>query len=150
MLTFGEFASFLDAAAARAHPAMALETHHLMAEVEAHAKDLIGRENPEWPPLAESTIAEKTQLGYTGQVSATDPLLRTGDLRASISSSAEMTGIGAEGVVGSDSEIAKFQEIGTSRIPPRPFLGLAMMKAEPHAVEEFGHLAVELLTPGVR
>jgi hypothetical protein len=40
--------------------------------------------------------------------------------------------------------------MGTSRIPPRPFLGNALGKSQPRAEREFGHFAQELLTPGVR
>jgi hypothetical protein len=60
------------------------------------------------------------------------PLLETGDLRSSIHHKAELTAAGAEGVVYSDSEIAVYQELGTSRgIPPRSFLMASLLRAEP-------------------
>ena len=88
---------------------------------------------PEWAALKETTIYEKTRLGYVGQVSATDPLLRTGMMRESIEGAAE----GLTGVVGTDDPKAKWQEFGATRvgrnrtgtIPPRPFIGMAMMEA---------------------
>ena len=79
-------------------------------------QDHIGPFNA-WDPLADSTVADRVNKGFTPN----DPLVRTGDLRDSIT----ITQKGREAVVGSDSEIALFQEQGTERIPPRPFLGPA-------------------------
>jgi phage gpG-like protein len=95
------------------------------------AQDMIGEEIPGWADLAPSTVAEKTRLGYVGRVSATDPLLRTGGLRASISYEVE----GNKLVLGSDDPVALFQEFGTSRIPPRPFIGDTMHVFHPEAAE---------------
>jgi len=150
MLTLGELTLFMKASAARARTEVTLETHKVLAEVAKDAEALIGQELPQWPPLAESTIAEKQRLGYTGQVSATDPLLRTGELRGSIESDAERTATGVEGVVGSNSKVALYQEMGTAKIPPRPFLATAMMRSEDRFKEELGLFAHELLSPGVR
>ena len=79
-------------------------------------QDYIGPFNA-WEPLADSTVADRVNKGFTPN----DPLVRTGDLRDSIT----VTQKGREAVVGSDSEIAVHQEQGTERIPPRPFLGPA-------------------------
>jgi hypothetical protein len=49
-------------------------------------------------------------------------------------------------VVGSPEKKALWQEMGTSRIPPRPVVALAMASALPHAHEVFGEIAVSLLT----
>lgn len=91
------------------------------AHVETVAKDLIGQQLTTWPALAAATVAEKQRLGLTGRVSATDPLLRTGELRDSISHVVD----GRRAVVGSDDPVAIYQETGTSRMPPRPFLSTA-------------------------
>jgi hypothetical protein len=48
-------------------------------------------------------------------------------------------------VVGSAEKIALYQEMGTSRIPPRPFLSLGLQNALPFARDVFGDLAVLLL-----
>jgi hypothetical protein len=48
------------------------------------AQDMIGEDMPRWDDLAPATFEEKQRLGYVGRVSAEDPLLRTGELRASI------------------------------------------------------------------
>jgi phage gpG-like protein len=93
--------------------------------VEATAKDEIGFYQqavgpfPAWAPLADSTEAEKARLGYEPDA----PLLRKGDLRDSISHQ-----VGAlEAVIGSPDPVALYQEIGTPTIPPRPFLGPAVI-----------------------
>lgn len=107
------------------------------------AKDLIGTETDVWAPLADATVEEKQRLGFTGKVSATDPLLRTGELRASIQVR-EVTPEHA--LVATDDPIAGFQEFGTTRIPPRPFIGTAVFQQEHHVVAEMG----EVLTAGLR
>jgi hypothetical protein len=110
--------------------------------VQTEAKALIGQENVEagghvWPDLAARTITEKERLGYVGQVSATDPLLRTGELRASIQMQVE----GNEAAVGSDDPVAEWQELGTSTIPARSFLGGAAFRKESWAIDTIaGHV----------
>lgn len=126
------------------------ETRLLVEEAAIEAKALIGHELEEWPPLAPSTIAEKRRLGFTGQVSETDPLLRTAQLRDSISADAEATPSGAIGMVGSDDPASVFQEFGTSRIPPRPFIGPTGISIVARAVPAFGSMAIRALTPGER
>jgi hypothetical protein len=68
----------------------------------------------------------KIELGYAPP---DNPLLREGDLRASYGSKVEQTTMGVTGYVGSDSDIAVWQELGTSNakhpIPPRSVLGRA-------------------------
>lgn len=70
-----------------------------------------------WQPLASSTIADRINKGFTPN----DPLLRSGELRDSITSQVH----GDKAIVGSSSDIALYQELGTATIPPRPFLGPA-------------------------
>lgn len=78
---------------------------------------------PAWDPLSAATRADRVAKGFTED----DPLLRTGELRDSISF--EVTG--DEAVIGSDSPIAKFHELGTPTIPQRSFLaGAAYRKAD--------------------
>lgn len=74
-----------------------------------------------WEPLAESTQNERAHQGFTPD----DPLLRTGEMRDSIGLVVE----GHEAYVGSNSDIAVYQELGTSKgIPPRSFLGGAAVR----------------------
>lgn len=91
--------------------------------IQRKAKAAIGNNHEMWPPLAPSTIADKQRQGYATPA----PLLRTGEMRDSI----QYTVNGDEGAVGSNSEIAVFQELGTSRIPPRSFLVSSAIASEP-------------------
>ena len=100
------------------------------------AKDLIGQEYAGWPELAESTIEEKQRLGYTGKVSSTDPLLRTGEYRASI----QVGDVTPEhAFTGTDDPIAPYQEFGTGRIPARPAIGAAIFRKKEAIEEAIGH-----------
>ena len=76
----------------------------------------------EWAPLAERTMKERVELGYTPD----DPLLRSGALRDSIG----VTLTGTSAVVGSTADYAPDQELGAGRIPPRPFLAPAAFEAK--------------------
>lgn len=93
------------------------------AKIERTAKSEIGHYQPtrgpfpEWAPLAESTEDEKARLGFD----AGAPLLRTGELRDSISHETH----GLEAVIGSTDERMVFHEFGTSKMPARPVLGPA-------------------------
>jgi len=90
--------------------------------VQKKAKAAIGKDHELWPPLAASTIADKQHHGFP----TPKPLLRTGALRDSI----EYTVSGNEGAVGSNLDIAVYQELGTSRIPPRSFLASSAIASE--------------------
>jgi phage gpG-like protein len=84
----------------------------------AEAKRVLGVGYEEWPALSPETLAHKMGIG---------PLLETGELRGSIEWNAE----GNEGYVGSNNDKAVWHELGTSRIPPRPFLMGAAIRMEP-------------------
>lgn len=151
MLTCGEMALFFRASAVRVEAELTLETHKLLADIAKDAEALIGQERPQWHDLAPSTVAEKERLGYTNQISPTDPLLRTGEMRGSIESDAEKGDFWVDGVIGSNDKVALYQEMGTKTIPPRPFLAAAMIINLPKKSEvAFGEFGLELLTPGVR
>lgn len=102
--------------------------------VKQEAQQLIGTEYEKWAPLAASTVAEKQRLGYTGRISATDPLYRTGELRATIGASWDEH----HARVGSNDPIAAYQEFGTARIPARPFLGAAAFRKGADAARAAG------------
>ncbi len=147
MLSFEQFADMMQRNATESVPGAEAAVLSTVVAVATIAKGLIGHENPEWAPLAPRTIAEKASQGYTGRISATDPLYRTGEMRESIEAVAE----GLNGIVGSHDRVALWQEMGTLRptgsIPPRPFLGLAMSRVYPIADKLFGELGVRLTTP---
>jgi len=118
-----QFARELSSASAKIAAELELGFHAIVTEIEETAKEEIGVYQPAvgpfeaWAPLAASTKAERVRLGYTED----EPLLRSGQLRDSIES--EVTGLAA--IVGTKSEIGLWQEVGTDRIPPRPFIGSA-------------------------
>ncbi len=76
---------------------------------------------PAWAPLAETTKEERVRLGFTPD----DPLERDGTLERSIGHDTAPH----EVAVGSPLPEALWMEGGTSRAPPRPFLGPAMQEA---------------------
>lgn len=108
----------------------------IVKEIEETAKEEIGVYQPAygpfdaWAPLAESTKADRIRSGYTED----DPLLRSGELRDSIES--QIVGLAA--IVGTKSEIGLWQEIGTSHIPPRPFIGPAYVRKIDPLMESVG------------
>jgi len=108
----------------------------IVKEIEETAKEEIGVYQPAygpfeaWAPLAESTKADRIRQGY----SEDEPLLRSGSLRDSIQS--EVMGLAA--LVGTKSEIGLWQEVGTDRIPPRPFIGPAYVRKIDPLMESIG------------
>lgn len=96
-----------------------------------------------WADLADSTKADRVRKGYPED----EPLLREGDLRDSIEIAVRDRLIGGEthGAVGSNSDIAVYQELGTSRIPPRSFLGGAAFRKSEEVAELLGSEVVTAL-----
>lgn len=93
----------------------------------------------EWDELADATKADKERLGYVFN-SDYNPLLRTGKLRDSIEYEVNMPKL--EAIVGSKDPIAAFQEFGTNRIPPRPFIGRAAFLLGPKIAKIFGEITL--------
>jgi len=107
--------------------------------IEKAAKKQIGHYQPAvgpfpaWAPLAESTQAQRERLGYTPN----DPLYRSGELKDHITHTVEafeaMIGV-KEGDVderGTDiGDIAIWMELGTRRVPARPYLGPAAYRTK--------------------
>lgn len=122
--TLGAFARHLDKLAV-----IVPEVVHLAADragelVEEAAKAEIGHYQaavgpfPAWAPLADGTEADKARHGYPLGA----PLLRTGELRESVSHVTE----GGHSVIGSTDPRMVYHELGTRHIPPRPVLGPAL------------------------
>jgi hypothetical protein len=104
--------------------------------IETEAKSYIGFEHGWWPPLAESTLANKA---------ANTPLLETGEMRDSI----EHMVAGQEAHIGSNNMKAVWQELGTSRgIPPRSFLLHAAVEKGPDVAHEIGRTMTGFLSTG--
>lgn len=107
------------------------------------ARSYMGHEQDWWPPLKEETIERKAK-GNT-------PLLETGDLKRSIEITAPVHEGGVTvGYVGSNSMVAVYQELGTTRIPPRSFLGAASMQCEHKIHEMAAETTVATLVNGGR
>ncbi len=83
------------------------------------AKAAIGTYTFPWQVLAASTQADRERQGFP----ANEPLLRTGEMRDSIG--VRIIKAGHEAEIGSDNQIAVYQELGTSTIPARSFLAAA-------------------------
>ena len=113
----------------------ALERAALLVADEARAE--IGHYQDGWAQLAESTVEDRIHAGYAPD----EPLLREGDLRDSIGHKVE----GNKAIVGSDSEIAVYQELGTDRIPPRSFLASAAHRKAEEVARIIGSVAVEAM-----
>ena len=109
--------------------------------VQRTAKGMIGHEQPFWQGLKPETIARKAR-GNT-------PLLETGELRASIEMSAPHREVDeVVGYVGSNNEKAVFHELGTSKVPARPFLATAAAGKEREIHEMTGRLIFGALVHG--
>ena len=132
-MTAGELAALLRGVRERIVPELEHVVTAVTVDAARRARAYIGQERPEWPPLADITVADKTALGYVGHVSPTDPLLRTGEMRDSIEGQVD----GLVGVIGSNDKKALWQEFGAhgtgrnraGELPPRPFIGLGMQHA---------------------
>lgn len=107
--SLASLAAFTAAASAEMTHAKHTALEKVAVIVEDGAKHAIGTYEFNWPPLALSTLEKK---------SADTPLLESGALRDSIRHEVE----GDTARVGSDLDYALFQEVGTSKMPPRPFL----------------------------
>ena len=102
---------------------------HALERIEETARSEFGTYQPAagefaaWAPLADATQEQREALGYTPN----DPLLRTGDLMNAVEREIDKAGLeGAVGVrEGQLGTVMLAQEVGTSRIPPRPVLGPA-------------------------
>lgn len=108
--------------------------------IEEQAKSELGNYQPAagpfaaWPELADSTKADRSAHGYPEN----EPLLRDGTLRDSIEHSVDAAGAS----VGSNLDIAVYQELGTSRMPPRSFLGSAAVTKGKEAAAAVGAAVV--------
>ncbi|WP_182056506.1 hypothetical protein [Pantoea sp. ME81] len=130
------FAREMSFASAKIAAEIEIGFHVIVKEIEETAKEEIGVYQPAvgpfeaWSPLAESTKADRVRSGFTED----DPLLRSGELKNSIES--EVVGLAA--IVGTKSEIGLWQEVGTDRIPPRPFIGPAYVRKIDPLMESIG------------
>jgi hypothetical protein len=117
----------------------ALETAAKMVRDEA--KRVIGTYLFDWEQLAASTQSERVAQGFP----ANEPLLRTGEMRDSIEY--KIITPGEEAEVGSNSDKAVWQELGTVTIPPRPFLSSSAAYLERPIKKMAREMAVAAVLP---
>jgi hypothetical protein len=140
MKTFAEFADQLEAAIATVVPRIEIGLDKVGTLALTLSVEYPGHYQPGWPALAESTLADKEAKGFP----VPSPLKRTGAMAESYRKELVPTELAV--VVGSEDKVALWQEMGTSRIPPRPVVGLAMQNSLPYAADVFGEITVSLLT----
>ena len=128
-----EFAAFFDKVITTLPVAQAIGLDLAAAEIQHEAKTEIGSYQDavgpfaEWAELADYTKQDRVAQGFTEN----DPLLRTGEMRDSIKRNSDAN----TAYVGSDSDIALWQELGTDKIPARSFLGGAAVRKSDETVE---------------
>jgi hypothetical protein len=141
--SIGDFAKFVTAeiVAKRLPAAQAVALEIGAKIIQAEAKRVIGTYDYGWPQLAESTQADREAEGFP----ANEPLLRTGEMRDSIEYTVHAD-VG-EADIGSNSDIAVWQELGTSNIPPRPFLAGAAAHKGDEVAKLIGEVMVAAMAP---
>ena len=92
-----------------------------------------------WAELTSYTKEERVRAGFTEN----DPLLRSGELRNSISHETDISG--NEAVIGSPLDKMVYLELGTKSIPPRPVLGLAAYRSRRKIVRLVGGATIAAL-----
>ena len=120
--------------------AAALQTEILAERVAETARNYLGEYQPGWAPLKEATIARKA----TGD----SPLLETGEMRDSID--VRRVRYAPDEVlvaqsIGSSMDRALFMEEGTTKVPPRPFLSLALAEHEMDITESLDDVIGEAI-----
>jgi phage gpG-like protein len=89
-----------------------------------------------WPPLAEATLARKAAGGWPE-----DPLIRTGDLKASLTDPGRAADAGPRHMIyGTDVDYAIFHQEGTSRMPARQLI------PDPYRVEDRRRIEAAMVT----
>lgn len=136
--SFGAFATHLAILAIETKVVKHAVLEEAAEEVQETAKGMIGfyHQDPHWEALADSTEAEKARLGFEPDA----PLLRTGEMRESITTVVSLNGDFA--VVGSDEQKMVWHELGTTKMPPRPVLGPAGRLSGPR----IAHAASTMIT----
>ena len=112
------------------------DLEHAAQVIEAEAKSSLGEYQAAagpfaaWAELADATKDDRVRQGFPEN----EPELRTGELRDSY----EHTVSGHEAEIGSNSEVAEWQELGTSKMPPRSILGSAAVRRTPDVLRILG------------
>jgi hypothetical protein len=140
MISLKQFEAQLAASLSRVVPAIEIGLDKVGTLALTLAEHYPGTYQPGWAPLADSTLKDKADKGFP----VPSPLKRTGEMAESYKKELELAELAV--VVGSPEKKALWQEMGTSRIPPRPVVATAMSNSLPYAADVFGEIAVGLLT----
>jgi HK97 gp10 family phage protein len=124
--TAAQFAARLTAMAHRMAEERKVSMREIAVDVRDTARSAIGTYRFGWPRLSTATLAKK---------GADTPLLVTGELRRSIKYTINPNG--TEAIVYSDDPKAAHHELGTRKMPPRPFLVPAAQTREKAVVATF-------------
>ena len=126
------------------HHHLQLHREHAMERsaelVRDRAKEVIGTYDLDWEQLSAATIEKK---------GADTPLLETGEMRDSIEMEIKHSNLESSADIGTNNDHAAFQEFGTAKIPPRPFMGGTLAEQE-EKIEHFFHGVFEKTFPGSR
>lgn len=146
--SFGDLAKHLERVARTMPRETAKALEKIGKHVEQVAKDKIGHiqdtsgEFNAWEDLAYDTQVEHFRTIERGEAApdagVNSALLLKGDLRDGIGHSVEKDGREHTLTVGSESDIAYWQEMGTDKIPPHPAIGPAMFESEQMAIDLLG------------
>jgi HK97 gp10 family phage protein len=91
-------------------------------------------------PLTDAPVADRVSKGFTPD----DPLLRTGELQDSI-----VHEVGDwQATIGSLDPVMEFHEFGTSKMPPRPVLGPALIHNAKEVQKLIGNAAISVFVGG--
>lgn len=125
-------------------PACHLAVDKAAEIIEKEAKAAIGHYQEasgpfqKWPELEQATKDDRVSKGFEPN----DPLERTGKLRDSIERKTD----GLSAAIGSNDDIAVYQEQGTEKIPARSFLGGSAFRKADEVVHLIGHRAVSVIS----
>lgn len=140
MKSLAEFADQLAASIRTVVPRLEIGLEKVGTLAQTIAAELPGHDQPHWAPLAASTLLDKERRGFP----VPSPLKRTGEMAESYHKELVPTELAV--VIGSAEKVAMYQEMGTSRIPPRTVLKPALERSLPYAADVFGEIAVSVLT----
>lgn len=150
-MTLIELARHFDISRWRMARALENAGHRIGQDLVISAQAKIGQSQPaigpypEWPDLADSTIAEKTRLGY----STPYPLLREGDLGDSIHFAVSRKAADVEVILYSNDPRMPAHEYGmpSRNLPARPVLGPTVWERSKAYTGEIAETITTIIRP---
>lgn len=140
MMSLDEFAAALEDMRDEAPIKLAIGLEKIGELAKTLAAEYPGTYQRGWAPLAESTLRDKERQGYP----TPSPLLRTGEMAASYEKAVDPVEL--EVTIGSEDPVALYQEMGTSKMPPRPVVSLALQNSLPYAKDTLVEIAKAIVT----